>query len=176
MKNLCWFSCKILQHYVSTKFTLHFIYRIFIYIHTVVLFARYEIHVQIQIWCSCPGDPGGDYEPLGSLDIKFLSGYNKNTTTQIWQMDWQRLSNSEYYYVNATHQFCDFSDYGDSDGAIELYGQTWESDSGPNDLLGDFDNDIVQIQSIFNKDRLKKYAGYKESEAFTNLIIRLYKV
>ena len=148
----------------------------FIYNTEVILFSKFELHVQIQIWCSCPDESGGDYEPYGSLKVKFLSGYNNDTTTQIWQMDWKRLSNSEYYYVNATHQFRDFSDYGDSDGALELIGQTWESDTGADDLLGDFDNDIVPIQSIFNKDRLKKYAGYDESEAFTNLIIRLYKV
>ena len=57
-----------------------------------------------------------------------------------------------------------------------LSGQTWESDSAPNDSLGDYEGDIVSIKSIFNKDRLKKYPGYDESEAFTNLIIRLYKV
>lgn len=134
------------------------------------------MHVQVQIWCSCLNENDGDYEPFGSLDIKSLSGYNKNTTAQVWQMDWQRLSNSDYYYVNATYQFRDLRDYGESDGDLELIGQTWESDYSLRDLLGDFDGDIVPIQSIYNKDRLKKYPGYKESEAFTNLIIRLYKV
>ena len=91
-------------------------------------------------------------------------------------MDWVRLDNSKFFYVNATYQFHDFKDYGESDGTLKLIGQTWESDSGANDLLGDFNGDIVPIQSIFDKDRLKKYPGYKESESFTNLIIRLYKI
>ena len=147
-----------------------------VFLYTVIFLARYEMHVQIQIWCSCPGDPGGDYEPLGSLDVEFLSGYNKDTTAQVWQMDWVRLSNSKFFYVNSTYQFHDFKDYGESDGNLKLIGKTWESDNGPSELLGDYNGDIVSIKSIFNKNRLKKYPGYDESEAFTNLIIRLYKV
>ena len=93
-------------------------------------------------------------------------------------MDWVRLDNRKFLYSNATYQFHDFKDYGESDGTLKLIGRTWEKDfkNEPNDLLGDYNGDIVSIKSIFNKDRLKKYPGYDESEAFTNLIIRLYKI
>ena len=53
------------------------------------------------------------------------------------------------------------SDEFSDNGTIVLHGKVLEKDSDNDELIGDFEGDVIPVASIFNKEFIKIYPGIK---------------
>ena len=141
--------------------------------------ALFEFSVQLEIWCAT--DPSGNYEPYGSMSIKFSNtSYNKNQIFTIWnilQPAYLTIPNSKSHFIEITHKFNDYENFGVSgDETLTFGGKVWESDTGTDTYLGSYDGEIIPATSIFNKDLVKEYPSASgRAVSYVKLKMRLSK-
>ena len=104
-------------------------------------------------------DPGPVYEPYGELSVDIG---DKLSGIQLWKSPSSlKVKNNEIYKVDFNYKFDESSEFIEN-GYFVLLGKVEESDSGPNEILGDFDGEIITAKSIFNNGIItKKYPGSK---------------
>ena len=126
----------------------------------------------MKIWSKW--DPGFYSEIYGTLSIDFGSNA-MNKGIKIWNVERAKtlsIWNSKSYYIDIIHTFQELKEF-ERFGNLTLHGSVWERDNEDDDLVGDYNGDVMLSKSIFNEEIVKTYDG---DDAYVTIKMKLTEI